>query len=83
MRWRFVFQGRQADARPPGTHTRTDLLPQAVELELELDHVGTVSRPSRCAEAARCAPAWRSGDNRAADGGIGSRHRPAMVGSYG
>ena len=43
VRWHFVFQGRRLDAWPPD-NTRTDLLPQAVELELELDHVGTISR---------------------------------------
>lgn len=43
VRWRFVFQGRRLDSWPPD-NTRTDLLPQAVELELELAHVGTVTR---------------------------------------
>lgn len=43
VRWRFVFQGRRLDTWPPD-NTRTDLLPQAVELELELDHVGTINR---------------------------------------
>lgn len=41
--WRFVFQGRRLDAWPPD-NARTDLLPEAVELELELDNVGTLSR---------------------------------------
>ncbi|MCP5234512.1 MAG: prepilin-type N-terminal cleavage/methylation domain-containing protein [Zoogloeaceae bacterium] len=43
VRWRFLFNGRKLDAWPPD-NAQTTLLPQAVELELELADAGTVTR---------------------------------------
>lgn len=43
VRWRFLQNGQRVDAWPPD-NARTDLLPQAVELELELPDAGTLRR---------------------------------------
>lgn len=43
VRWHFLLNGQRIDAWPPD-NARTELLPQAVEIELELADAGTVSR---------------------------------------
>ena len=43
VRWRFVLNGRRLDAWPPD-NARTDLLPQGVEIEMELPDAGTITR---------------------------------------
>ena len=43
VRWRFLFNGRRLDAWPPD-NAQAALLPQAVELELELADAGTITR---------------------------------------
>lgn len=42
-RWRFLLNGRRLDAWPPD-NAQADLLPQAVEIELELADAGTLTR---------------------------------------
>ncbi|MCB1957372.1 MAG: type II secretion system minor pseudopilin GspJ [Rhodocyclaceae bacterium] len=43
VRWRFLLNGQRLDAWPP-PNARTDLLPQAVEIEMELADAGTITR---------------------------------------
>ncbi|MCB1906271.1 MAG: type II secretion system minor pseudopilin GspJ [Rhodocyclaceae bacterium] len=43
VRWRFLHNGRRLDAWPPD-HALATLLPQAVEIELELADAGTITR---------------------------------------
>jgi len=43
MRWHFLLNGQRLDAWPPD-NTQPDLLPQAVELEMELADAGTLTR---------------------------------------
>ncbi len=43
VRWHFLLNGRRLDAWPPD-NARTDLLPQAVEIEMELADAGTITR---------------------------------------
>ena len=43
VRWRFLLNGQRVAAWPPD-NARADLLPQAIELELELPDAGTLTR---------------------------------------
>ncbi len=43
LRWHFVLNGRRLDAWPPD-NSQPDLLPQAVEIEMELADAGTLTR---------------------------------------